>query len=94
MLFSIFSAIPSAGATSTTPVKLIYATPNGVDGIGASGYIEVENIAYERMLLFITHITVLTGMTVQHSTTSLLTVTMRLGHLQHRVFQDRVVTYL
>lgn len=24
MLFSIFSAIPSAGATSTTPVKLIY----------------------------------------------------------------------
>lgn len=48
MLFSIFSAIPSAGATSTTPVKLIYATPNGVDGIGASGYIEVENIAYEK----------------------------------------------
>ena len=49
MLIGIFAVIPSVGAVSATPVKLIYAKPvyRGM-GLGAQGYVEVENIAYTK----------------------------------------------
>lgn len=50
LLIGMFSIIPTAGATSNDPVKLIYAKTeydsNG--GIGAFGYVEVQNIAYAK----------------------------------------------
>lgn len=49
LLIGIFFMAPSASAVSNRPVKLIYAKPpkNGL-AVGAIGYVEVENIAYEK----------------------------------------------
>ncbi len=49
MLIGIFSIMPSVGAVSNDPVKLIYAKPAYTDsGTAATGYVEVENIAYAK----------------------------------------------
>ena len=49
LLIGIFAMVPSAGAVSDRPVKLIYAKPAYTEtGIGATGYVEVENLAYEK----------------------------------------------
>ncbi len=49
MLIGIFSIVPSVGAVSNDPVKLIYAKPAyTASGIAATGYVEVENIAYAK----------------------------------------------
>lgn len=49
LLVCVFSMIPSVGAVSDEPVNLIYAKAEYTyPGIGATGYIEVENIAYNK----------------------------------------------
>ncbi|MBQ9673419.1 MAG: hypothetical protein IJV39_02215 [Ruminococcus sp.] len=49
LIVCMLSVLPSAGAVSENPVKLIYAkSAYTVGGIGAKGYVEVENIAYEK----------------------------------------------
>lgn len=49
LIIGVFSMMPSAGAVSDKPVNLIYAKPEYIyPGIGATGYIEVENIAYDK----------------------------------------------
>lgn len=49
MIISIFAMAPSAGAVSSKPVELIYAKPTKYEVyMGAQGYIDVENIAYEK----------------------------------------------
>lgn len=49
LLISMFAIVPTAGAVSDNPVKLIYAKTVYTDGgIGAEGYVEVENIAYAK----------------------------------------------
>lgn len=51
LIIGVFSMMPSVGAVSDRPVKLIYAKPayTSTDtGIGATGYVEVENIAYNK----------------------------------------------
>lgn len=49
LIIGVFSMIPSVGAVSDRPVKLIYAKPlqSGL-AVGATGYVEVENIAYDK----------------------------------------------
>lgn len=49
LIIGVFSMIPSVSAVSDRPVKLIYAkAENTYPGIGATGYIEVENIDYNK----------------------------------------------
>lgn len=49
LLIGLFSIVPSVGAVSDRPVKLIYAKPPQTGlAVGAIGYVEVENIAYEK----------------------------------------------
>lgn len=49
LLIGIFSIIPSVSAVSDRPVKLIYAKPTqSLPAVGAIGYVEVENIAYDK----------------------------------------------
>ena len=49
IIIGLFAVVPSVGAVSENPVKLIYAKPpqHGL-AVGAIGYVEVENIAYEK----------------------------------------------
>ncbi len=49
LLMGLFAMVPSVGAVSDNPVKLIYAKAQYIyPGIGATGYIEVENIDYAK----------------------------------------------
>lgn len=49
LLIGMFAIVPTAGAVSDRPVKLIYAVPiRTYPGYGAEGYIEIENIAYAK----------------------------------------------
>ena len=50
LLVSLFTFAPTANAASDNPVKLIYAKPEITDynKLSATGYVEVENIAYEK----------------------------------------------
>jgi len=49
LLIGIFAMVPSASAVSDRPVKLIYAKPGHTSsGVTATGYVEVENIAYNK----------------------------------------------
>lgn len=49
LLVGIFAMVPSVGAVSENPVKLIYAKPPQTGlAVGAIGYVEVENIAYDK----------------------------------------------
>lgn len=50
LLIGMFAMVPAVGAVSDRPVKLIYAKPEYVQGEGyaATGYVEVENIAYAK----------------------------------------------
>ena len=49
LLVGIFVMVPSVGAVSDNPVNLIYAKPAYTStGTGATGYVEIENIAYDK----------------------------------------------
>lgn len=49
LIVGIFALVPSVGAVSDSPVKLIYAKPAYTStGTGATGYVEVENLAYDK----------------------------------------------
>ena len=49
LIVGIFAMVPSVGAVSENPVKLIYAkAEHTYPGIGATGYVEVENISYDK----------------------------------------------
>ena len=49
LIVGLFSLVPSVGAVSDRPVKLIYAKPAYTStGTGATGYVEIENIAYDK----------------------------------------------
>ncbi len=49
LLVSVFVMAPTASAETNNPVQLIYAKPEyTTDGLTATGYVEVENIAYAK----------------------------------------------
>lgn len=49
LFFGTFAVVPASGAVSKGPVNLIYAKPvETPPGVGAEGYIEVENISQDK----------------------------------------------